>query len=84
MTLIKVKPSPLPPESALWPRVGPQDFLDCFTVRANTPPRVAPEIKTEFTTKAQGQLHNRRKLHGRICTMPADDCTSLQSCHFTF
>ncbi|WP_299682270.1 DUF2867 domain-containing protein [uncultured Roseobacter sp.] len=62
MKLIRVKPSPLPPESALWPRVGPQDFLDCFTVRANTTPRVAAEIITDFPRWAQGLLHIRRIL----------------------
>lgn len=62
MTPIKVKPSPLPRESALWPRVGPQDFLDCFTVRANTTPRIAAEIITDFPTWAQGLLHIRRIL----------------------
>lgn len=62
MRSIKVKPSPLPPESALWPRIGPQDFLDCFTVRTNTTPRVAAEIITDFPPWAQGLLHIRRIL----------------------
>ena len=62
MRSIKVKPSPLPPENALWPRIGPQDFLDCFTVRANTTPRVAAEIITDFPPWAQGLLHIRRIL----------------------
>lgn len=62
MTLIKVRSSTLPPNSALWPRIGPKDFLDCFEVRAETTPRVAAEIITDFPRWAKGLLLIRKIL----------------------
>ena len=55
-----VSASKLEPDSALWPRVGRGDFLDCYRVRAETTPRTAAEIITEFPGWAQWLLSIRR------------------------
>ena len=43
-----VHATPLDPQSALHERVAPGDFLDCYTVRSNMPPRPAAEIIAKF------------------------------------
>lgn len=62
MNRIKVRSAKLLSDSALWARVGSQDFLDCFAVRAETTPRVAAEIITDFPGWAQGLLQIRKIL----------------------
>jgi len=39
---------PLPPISALHTRFGPGDFLDCYAVKSDLPPRRAAEVITAF------------------------------------
>ena len=50
----------LPPESALHARVGPGDFLDCYSVAAAVPTRRAAEIITDFPGWARFLLQIRR------------------------
>lgn len=49
----------LPSLSLLKKRVAPTDFLDCYSVRANLPPREAAEIITNFPDWAQWLLKIR-------------------------
>ena len=50
----------LSPESALHARVGPGDFLDCYSVGADVPARRAAEIITDFPGWARFLLQIRR------------------------
>ncbi|MEM1428120.1 MAG: DUF2867 domain-containing protein [Pseudomonadota bacterium] len=59
---ICVTASELSPESALWSRIGPADFLDCYSVRARATPRRAAEIITSFPGWARFLLVIRRLL----------------------
>jgi hypothetical protein len=43
-----VSAAPLPPFSALQARLLPGDFIDCYSVVADLPPRRAAEIITRF------------------------------------
>lgn len=52
----------LPQDSALWGRVASTDFLDCYSVCAETTPRIAADIITDFPSWARGLLHVRRLL----------------------
>ena len=52
----------LPHDSALWSRIGPTDFIDCFSVPADTTPRTAAEIITDFPGWAKGLLQLRKIL----------------------
>ena len=57
-----VRRAQLPRDSALWPHVAPRDFLDCYAVRAETTPRIAAEIITNFPGWAQALLQLRTLL----------------------
>lgn len=48
-----VKRCELPAKSHLWARATPDDFLDCFSTPAETTPRRAAEIITDFPAWAQ-------------------------------
>ncbi len=48
MSRSKVTASALPQGSLLEARRAPGDFLDCFSVASETPPRTAAEIITDF------------------------------------
>ena len=50
----------LPAESLLHQRVGTTDFLDCYVVRSDLPPRQAAQIITAFPGWAKGLLQIRR------------------------
>ena len=50
----------LPAQSSLYQRIAPDDFLDCFAVRADASPRRAAEIITDFPGWAQFLLLIRR------------------------
>ncbi|MBM7068701.1 DUF2867 domain-containing protein [Actibacterium sp. 188UL27-1] len=52
--------SPLPQNSALHQRKAPTDFLDCYAVRSDLPPRRAAQIITTFPGWAKGLLQIRR------------------------
>ena len=52
--------SDLPSDSGLQSRIGPGDFLDCFSVRSTVPPRQAAEIITDFPDWARWLLVVRR------------------------
>lgn len=54
--------SDLPAQSGLHDRVGPADFLDCFSVASSMPPRRAAEIITDFPEWAGVLLLIRRVL----------------------
>ncbi len=43
-----VRSTPLDPLSGLWPRIAPEDFVDCYSVKADLRPRQAAEIIAEF------------------------------------
>jgi hypothetical protein len=45
---MKPKATELPKDSFLWKKVGADDFLDCFVVQADCPPRKAAQIITTF------------------------------------
>lgn len=60
MTAPSVRQVDLVKESQLWSRVEPGDFLDCFAVKAETAPRRAAEIITEFPRWAGALLVVRR------------------------
>ncbi|MDX8351271.1 DUF2867 domain-containing protein [Cognatiyoonia sp. IB215182] len=51
---------PLPASSALHQRRVPGDFLDCYAVHADTTPRTAAEVITDFPGWAQFLLLIRR------------------------
>ncbi len=52
----------LPEESLLHDRVASQDFLDCYSVASDLPPRRAAEIITSFPGWARFLLLIRRVL----------------------
>ncbi|MDF1790880.1 MAG: DUF2867 domain-containing protein [Thalassobaculaceae bacterium] len=52
----------LPADSRLHDRVGPDDFLDCYSVRADFEPRPAAEIIVQFPGWARALLKVRRAL----------------------
>lgn len=58
----KVKATKLPSESLLHDRVASRDFLDCYRVSSNLPPRQAAEIITDFPGWARFLLRIRRLL----------------------
>jgi len=58
--MTRVRKIDLPIHSQLWSRVGPHDFVDCYTVAADMPPRRAAEIITSFPGWAQFLLLIRR------------------------
>ncbi|MEO1532222.1 MAG: DUF2867 domain-containing protein [Pseudomonadota bacterium] len=60
MTTPRVSATALPDESALRQRAGASDFLDCFAVRADAPPREAAEIIAAFPGWARFLLTIRR------------------------
>ena len=62
MKRVCVKSTSLAEDSALWSFVDQSDFLDCYSVQANTTPRVAAEIITDFPNWAQVLLQLRRLL----------------------
>lgn len=64
MTL-NVHATRLPPDSGLHDRFETGDFLDCYCVRSDVPPRAAAEIITDFPGWARVLLMIRR-----IVTMP--------------
>ena len=55
-----VRACALSPESRLWAHVGLNDFLDCYRVDADTTPRHAAEIITDFPGWARALLKLRR------------------------
>lgn len=63
--MTKVSACPLPPESALHDKFSPGDFLDCYSVASDLPPRDAAEIITAFPGWAQALV----KLRG-VLTAP--------------
>lgn len=56
----KVSTTTLPAESLLHERVARSDFLDCYSVESNLPPRRAAEIITNFPAWAQFLLVIRK------------------------
>ncbi len=52
--------SNLPAESGLHERIAARDFLDCFSVASETPPRQAAEIIVDFPGWARLLLRARR------------------------
>ena len=58
----EVTASDLPPRSALHDRVAPTDFLDCYCVASDLPPRRAAEIVADFPGWARFLLLVRRGL----------------------
>lgn len=52
--------SELPPESGLHARIAPGDFMDCFAVASDMPPRRAAQIITDFPGWARLLLLFRR------------------------
>lgn len=56
----KVSAGALPATSALHARVSQTDFLDCYSVAADMPPRQAADIIAEFPGWARFLLHIRR------------------------
>ena len=57
---MRPKATELPKDSRLWERVGPDDFLDCYVVSANCPPRKAAQIITAFPSWGKFLLTIRR------------------------
>lgn len=55
-----VEKTSLPAQSALHARIGPRDFLDCYAVESDLPPRAAAEVVTDFPAWAQFLLKIRR------------------------
>lgn len=55
-----VTSGPLPANSALHARVAKGDFLDCYSVEADLPPRQAADIVTNFPSWARFLLRIRR------------------------
>jgi len=49
----------LPTRSQLHRRMAPKDFIDCYCVHSNLPPRPAAEIITNFPTWVQALLNFR-------------------------
>ena len=60
MPLTKVKATELPTGSLLRERIAPEDFLDCYSVSSDLPPRQAAEIITDFPDWARFLLVLRR------------------------
>tara|TARA_R110002049_G_scaffold23781_7_gene84866 strand:+ start:81239 stop:81718 length:480 start_codon:yes stop_codon:yes gene_type:complete len=60
MSHVPVSETGLPAHSALWRHIAPGDFVDCFAVQSDTPPRRAAEIITQFPGWAQGLVALRR------------------------
>lgn len=56
----KVIASVLPASSSLHERISTTDFLDCFSVQSNLPPRRAAEIITDFPGWARFLLQIRK------------------------
>ena len=56
----KVTVTELPDQSGLHAKVRPGDFLDCYSVRSDLPPRQAAEIITDFPGWTQFLLLIRR------------------------
>lgn len=57
--MLNVKSTPLPSQSQLHDRCDASDFLDCYYVPSNLPPRMAAEIITDFPGWAQLLLRLR-------------------------
>ena len=57
---IKVFKSELPAESLLKDRIGPTDFLDCFSVASSLAPRQAANIVVDFPGWARALLLVRK------------------------
>jgi len=53
VSFFDVTATPLPDSSDLHPRIGPNDFLDCYCVESDMAPREAAEIITIFPGWAQ-------------------------------
>lgn len=62
MRLSRVRAIDLPTSSALHARKMTGDFLDCYAVASDLPPRQAAEIITDFPGWAQGLVALRRLL----------------------
>lgn len=58
--MINVTETDLPQRSFLHKRVSGTDFLDCYCVASDLPPREAADIITDFPGWARGLLHIRR------------------------
>lgn len=55
-----VRATALPGSSLLHDRIGPRDFLDCYSVASHLPPRRAAEIITDFPGWARFLLFLRK------------------------
>ncbi len=53
VSFFDVTATPLPENSQLHRRIAPEDFLDCYCVNSDMPPRQAAEIITSFPGWAQ-------------------------------
>ncbi|MEM9139191.1 MAG: DUF2867 domain-containing protein [Pseudomonadota bacterium] len=60
MTAVNVVSTELDPESQLWDRMSAGDFLDCYSVEADTTPRRAAEIITTFPNWTKALMQVRR------------------------
>lgn len=60
LDLPKVRAADLPVDSDLHALLGPGDFLDCYRVRSDLPPREAANIITDFPDWARVLLIVRR------------------------
>lgn len=62
MCIFNVTATDLPAQSLLHDRVASGDFLDCYSVASDLPPRRAAEVITDFPGWARFLLHIRRVL----------------------
>lgn len=62
MQTAEVTATELPADSQLHQRFAASDFLDCYRVASDLPPRRAAEVITDFPGWAQLLLHVRRIL----------------------
>ncbi|WP_299419665.1 DUF2867 domain-containing protein [uncultured Shimia sp.] len=81
VSFFDVTATPLPKNSKLHARFAPGDFLDCYSIDSDMPPRQAAEIVTNFPGWAQ-MLANLRtvlvKPFGLRTEAPTDqDCVGI-------
>ncbi|MCP4209601.1 MAG: DUF2867 domain-containing protein [Shimia sp.] len=81
VSFFDVTAAPLPESSDLHARIGAEDFLDCYSIDSDMPPRQGAEIVTNFPGWAQ-MLANLRtvlvKPFGLRTEAPTDrDCVGI-------
>lgn len=61
-----VTATPLPAQSLLHQRAAPADFLDCYSVASDLPPRQAAEIITGFNDRHLNFRVSVQSREGRV------------------